>query len=252
MPYDADVLVVWLVSLAVAVSVAWLALHGWRQGRTLRRWAAGRDLSCRGRGEEDPEVRLAPFRRDDEHLVRELGRVREVVPLERAGRIFRCEERLDLTPWSSGTGPSRTRIAVTFPVPGDDETYSVFDEEGRASADVAPGLRFSRRAVCRKLRSRMPRPPHPLSITLKEGRCLAYLLTPSGAVAEDDLDYLARLERRLSAEEPESGGTPGEPRAADRARRDGEAAEAPAPGPEDADMGRSAGHARREPRASAR
>lgn len=196
---DADVLLVWAVSSAVVLSVAWLALHGWRQGRTLRRWAADRSLPC-GRDVAGDGVRLDPFARDDDHLVRELGRVREVVALEPDGWIFRCEERLDFTPWSSGTGPPRTRVAATCPVSGVADTYSVFDEGGRPCADRAPGLRFSSRAAAGALAARLPDPPHPVSVTTSGGRALVYLLTPSGGVSEDDLDYLARVVRRLRAD----------------------------------------------------
>lgn len=199
MPYEVDVLVVWVVSFLVVVSVAWLALHGWRQGRTLRRWAAERGLPCRRRGDGRAAARLEPFHRDDEHLFRELDRVREVVELERGGYVVRCEERLDFTPWSSGTAPPRTRVAVVFPVPDAGETYSVFDESGCPTRDQAPGLRFSSGSVCRWLEARLPEPPHPVSLTLAEGWAVAYLLTPSGAVSADELDYLARLARRLTA-----------------------------------------------------
>lgn len=199
MPYDADVLVVWVVSFLVVASVAWLALHGWRQGRSLRRWAAERGLPCRRRGGGRTATRLRTFRRDDEHLVRELERVREVVDLEHGGCIVRCEERLDLTPWSTGTGPPRTRVAAIFPAPADAETYSVFDESGRPTRDRAPGLRFANGPANRKLKARLPDPPHPVSITVADGWGLAYLLTPSGAVSDDELDYLARLSRTLAA-----------------------------------------------------
>lgn len=199
MPYDADVLVVWVVSLLVVASVAWLALHGWRQGRTLRRWAAERGLASRRRGGARTADRLRTFQRDDEHLVRELARVRDVVDLEHGGCIVRFEERLDLTPWTTGTGPPRTRVAAIFPAPADAETYSVFDESGRPTRDRAPGLRFSSGPASRKLETRLPDPPHPVSITVADSWGLAYLLTPSGAVSDDELDYLARLSRRLAA-----------------------------------------------------
>lgn len=215
MPYDADVLVVWVVSFLVVVSVAWLALHGWRQGRTLRRWAAERGLPCRRRGDARTAVRLRTFQRDDEHLFRELDRVREVVDLEHGGCVVRCEERLDLTPWSSGTGPPRTRIAAIFPASGEGETYSVFDEDGRPTRDRAPGLRFSSGAASRKLEAHLPDPPHPVSITVADGWALAYLLTPSGAVSVDELDYLARLSRRLAPGGDADAGAP------DPAPRDG-------------------------------
>lgn len=199
MVHSAEALAAWAVSVAVVASVTWLALHGWRQGRRLRRWATDRGLDVQRRDDGRTDDRLEPFRRDDEHLVREIGSVREVVELGDGVRVFRCEERLDLTPWSSGSGPPRTRVAVTFPASGEEETYSVFDEDGRPTRDRAPGLRFSVPSAARKLAARMPDPPHPLSVTLTGGRGLAYLLTPSGAVSPGGLDYLARLGRRLAA-----------------------------------------------------
>lgn len=232
MPYEPDVFVVWGVSFLVVVSVAWLALHGWRQGRTLRSWAAERGLPCRRRADPRTAARLRAFRREDAHLVRELDRVREVVDLEHDGHILRCEERLDLTPWSTGTGPPRTRIAAVFPARDDGETYSVFDESGRPTRERAPGLRFSSGSASRRIAARLPDPPHPVSITVADGWALAYLLTPSGAVSGDELDYLARVARRLGpgeaglevpsprpAETGESAGGGGRRRAAGSGKR---------------------------------
>lgn len=218
MVFELEPVAVWVVSLVVVASVLWLALHGWRQGRTVREWAAERGLRLRTRGGEPLDGRLAPFRREDEHLVRKLGRVRETVEVGDGLQVFRCEERIDLTPWVSGGGPARTRVAVLFPAAEGDETYTVFDERGRATKDRAPGLRFADPAVSRWIQNRLPDPPHPLSVTLAGGRGLAYLLTASGSVTPDDLDYLVRAARCLAREEP-TGETPadGGPAAGERA-----------------------------------
>lgn len=205
MVHDVDILLVWLVSLAVVASVAWLALHGWRQGRVLRRWASGNGFEVRARGGPGTERLLEPFRRDDEQIVRELGRVREVVELDAGVRILRCEERVDLTPWSSGAGPAKTRVAAVFPAEEGEETYSVFGRDARPTSSRPPGLRFADPAVAEKLRRRIPGPPHPLSVTLSEGRGLVYLLTPSGDVSADDLDYLAEAARRLAGGASDGG-----------------------------------------------
>lgn len=196
---SADVAMIWGVCLLVTASVAWLALHGWRQGRVLRRWARERGLAHRPRDDGNVDAELEAFRRDDAHLRRRLDQVREVVVVAPGIRLFRFREIVDLTPWTSGTGPPKTRVAVVFDAADGSETYSVFDREGSPTSDRPPGLRFSDPGVCRSVAAKMPpSPPHPVSVSLSEGRGLAYLLSPSGNVSPDGLEYLARLARRLT------------------------------------------------------
>lgn len=190
---------IWGVCLLVTASVAWLALHGWRQGRVLRRWARERGLAYRPRDDGSVDAELEPFRRDDPHLRRKLDQVREVVAVAPGIRLFRFREIVDLTPWTSGTGPPKTRVAVVFDAVEGAETYSVFDREGSPTSDHPPGLRFSDPGACRSVAAELPpSPPHPVSVSLSGGRGLAYLLSPSGNVSPDGLEYLARLARRLA------------------------------------------------------
>lgn len=188
------------MAVALPVSVGWLALHGWRQGRTLRRWAERRGYRLDGRGGGEVDADVAAFRRDSRHLRRDLDKIRDVVE-GRGVRFFRCLETLDLSPWRGGGGPPKTRVAVLFDASGRDDTYTVVDTDGRTSRSIAPGLRFTDSAAARRIESRLPgAPPHPVSVTLRPGNGLglAYLLSPSGSVSEADLDYLERLAARLS------------------------------------------------------
>lgn len=207
MVFEPETMAVWAVSLLVLASVLWLALHGWRQGRALRRWAHDRGLAVEDGSRGPTDAWLEPFRRDDDQMVREVGSVRETVEIAAGIRLFRCEERVDLTPWVSGTGPARTRIVATFPAPEEWETYSVFDESGREASEPPPGLRFADPSVARRIEEQLQDPPHPVSVSVAGGRGMIYLFTPSGGVSPDELDDLARLACRL-AQLAESGPAP--------------------------------------------
>jgi hypothetical protein len=221
-----DPVVVGALLAGLGISVTWLALHGWRQGRRLQEWASGRQLDTRRDGDGDVARRLGAFRRDSCHLHRDFHGVREVV---RAGpfTLVRCRETLDLFPWRSGSGPDKTRIAVLFPAREEVETYTILDGDGAPARSISPGVRFADPALSRRIARRLPGPPpHPLSVTLSGGEGIAYLLSPSGAVAPDALDYLWRLGRALSPGFP-AGAAAGESR--ERAAAPAGDAEAPRP-----------------------
>jgi hypothetical protein len=196
---DNNVLVFSILGVAFVAVGVHLILYARRVSRRLRRYADSHGLIWHARDREDLESQInETFDLPETGLVQNFGRVRDVIRFD-AGTLFRATELLDLTPHGSATNPHSSRVAVLFDLAGAPEGIFMvspslevrqrYPLEGRDETQRVAGL-FRSPGV--------PAPPHPLALSLRDGRALAYLEPlVAGSVSDSDLDYLMRLARGL-------------------------------------------------------
>ena len=196
---DNNILVFAILGVAFVAVGIHLFLYSRRVSRRIRRYAEGRGLSYRPRDDEGLETTINDnFEIPEKGLTQNFGRLRDTVRFDDSV-LFRAVELLDLNPWGSAANPHAARVAVLFDLDGAPD--GIFT--------ISPSLAVNRRyplegtdqsgRLAELLRTpAVEPPPHPLTISLRNGRAIAYLEPlVAGSVKETHLDYLTALPGRL-------------------------------------------------------
>ena len=196
---DDNVLVFSILGVAFAAVGVHLYFYSRRLSRRIRNYAARHGLDYHAADRDNLETRLnETFDLPETGLVQNFGRIKDVVHFD-GGVLFRTVELLDLNPYASASNPHNARAAVLFDCSGGPEgIFSIsptlevrqrYPLEGEDKTNKVAEL--FRGAGAERL-------PHPLSISLADGRAVAYLEPlVAGSMMETDLDYLIGLAGRL-------------------------------------------------------
>lgn len=196
---DNNTLLFSILGLAFAGVGIHLYLYSRRVSRRIRQFARDRGLTWRPRDDENLEATInTAFDLPETGLVQNFSRIRDIVRFDDSV-LFRGTELLDLTPYGSATNPHASRVTVLFDLTGVPEGIFMvmpslevrqrYPLEGPNNSDTIAGIFRS---------PEIEPPPHPLSLSLKNGHALAYLEPlVVGSVSDTDLEYLIKLTENL-------------------------------------------------------
>lgn len=196
---DNNVLVFSILGLAFVGVGVHLFLYSRRVSRRIRSFAETHGLTYHPRDNEGLESNInETFALRETGLEQNFSRIRDIVRFD-GGVLFRATELLDLNPYGSATDPHAARVAVMFDLANAPEGIFIISPslEVRQRYPLEGPDNTNRIAEVFRFPEFEP-PPHPLAVSLKNGRALAYLEPlVVGSVSEADLEYLIRLAGHL-------------------------------------------------------
>jgi hypothetical protein len=177
----------------------WLLIYSRKRSNLLRDFAKKRGLTYQGVDERSYEHILDHAFGLEAPLARGFSGVKDIVT-DYEISLFRVTELLDLGPYGISQNNHYGRIAVLLDAPKEpDLFFEVSEQSGYRSLNPArKNLGADKYFLALEKVIDLHPPPHTLSVTMKQGKALLYLIpVVTGSEKETDLDHLYDLAREI-------------------------------------------------------
>jgi hypothetical protein len=187
-----------LVPIFALVGI-WLFIYSRKRSGLLKDFAKKRGLTYQGEDEGSYEQILNQAFGLEAPLARGFSGVKDIVT-DHEITLFRVTELLDLSPYGISQNTHYGRIAVLFDAPKEPDLF--FEIKKQSEYRIIPpekNLRADKYFLALLKVIDLHPPPHTLSLTMKQGKALLYLIpTVTGSEKETDLDHLYDLAKEIS------------------------------------------------------
>ena len=186
-----------LVPVFALVGV-WLLIYSRKRSSLLKNFAKKRGFTFQGKDEGSYEHILNQTFGLEAPLARGFSGVRDIVT-DHVISLFRVTELLDLSPYGISQNTHYGRIAVLFDVSKEPDLFFEIKKQSEyRSIPPEKDLRADRYFLALQKVIDLHPSPHTLSVTMKQGKALLYLIPMvTGSEEETDLDHLYHLANEI-------------------------------------------------------